>query len=212
MTVNPWIMAPSGPDPLTASLQGEKERTIALLGEHFAQDNLSLDELERRIERAYRAPDLASLKDLLKDLPSAETAIASRSQAAVASPEIYPLEEGRIVSIMSSTKRRGLWQPPRFLDLWAIMSETILDMTRAVLQPGVTELEVRGLMTTVKIIVPPGVRVVTQASGFMAEVSDLTIDPPPVGSGAPVIRITGWVVMGELKVVVRRSELAEDIE
>ena len=202
-------MAPSGPDPLTASLQGERERTIALLGEHFAQDNLSLDELERRIERAYRSPDLPSLRELLKDLPDTPTAVAARVAPAIASPEIYPLEEGRVVSIMSNTKRRGVWQPPRFLDVWAIMSETLLDLTRAVLQPGVTEVEVRGLMTTVKIIVPPNVRVVTQASGFMAEVSDLTIDPPPVGSGAPVVRITGWVVMGELKVVVRRTEHAD---
>lgn len=203
-------MAPSGPEPLAASLQGERERTIALLGEHFAQDNLSLDELERRIERAYRAPDLQSLRELMKDLPSAETAVAARVSPGIASPEIYPLEEGRVVSIMSNTKRRGVWQPPRFLDVYSIMSETLLDMTRAVLQPGVTEVEVRGLMTTVKIIVPPGVRVVTQASGFMADVSDLTIDPPPVGSGAPVVRITGWVVMGELKVVVRRTEHADE--
>jgi hypothetical protein len=203
-------MAPSGPDPLTASLQGERERTIALLGEHFAQDNLSLDELESRIERAYRAQDLQSLRELMKDLPSAETAVAARIAPAIASPEIYPLEEGRVVSVMSNTRRRGVWQPPRFLDVYSIMSETLLDMTRAVLQPGVTEVEVRGLMTTVKIIVPPGVRVVTQASGFMADVSDLTIDPPPVGSGAPVVRITGWVVMGELKVVVRRTEHADD--
>lgn len=203
-------MAPSGPDPLTASLQGERERTIALLGEHFAQDNLSLDELERRIERAYRAQDLQSLRELMQDLPSAESAVAPRVAPAIASPEIYPLEEGRVVSIMSNTRRRGVWQPPRFLDVYSIMSETLLDMTRAVLQPGVTEVEVRGLMTTVKIIVPPGVRVVTQASGFMADVSDLTIDPPPVGSGAPVVRITGWVVMGELKVVVRRTEHADE--
>jgi hypothetical protein len=203
-------MAPSGPDPLTASLQGERERTIALLGEHFAQDNLSLDELERRIERAYRAQDLSSLRELMQDLPSAESAVAPRAAPAIASPDIYPLEEGRVVSIMSNTRRRGVWQPPRFLDVYSIMSETLLDMTRAVLQPGVTEVEVRGLMTTVKIIVPPGVRVVTQASGFMADVSDLTIDPPPVGSGAPVVRITGWVVMGELKVVVRRTEHADE--
>ena len=203
-------MVPSGPDTPAISLQRERERTIALLGEHFAQDNLSLEELERRIERAYRAPDLPALKELIRDLPSEAVAMTQRPSGAVASPEIYPLEEGRVVSIMSSTRRRGVWQPPRFLDVWAIMSETLLDMTRAVLQPGVTEVEIRGLMATVKIIVPPGVRVVTQASGFLAEVSDLTIDPPPVGSGAPVVRITGWIVMGELKVVVRRTEYADE--
>jgi hypothetical protein len=40
----------------------------------------------------------------------------------------------------------------------------------------------------------------------MAEVADETTDPPPVGSGAPVIRITGFVMMTELKVFVRTRE------
>jgi hypothetical protein len=71
----------------------------------------------------------------------------------------------------------------------------------------VTEIEVRAIMSSMKVVVPPGVRVVMQAGSLMAEVIDDASDPPAVGSGAPVLRITGFVVMSELKVRVRRREL-----
>ena len=60
-------MAQSGPEHPVVSLQQERERTIDLLGRHFAQDNLSLEDLERRIELAYRASDLPSLREWVRD-------------------------------------------------------------------------------------------------------------------------------------------------
>lgn len=204
-------MAQSGPD-LPVSFDRERERTIALLGDHFAQDNLSLEELEHRIEQAYRARDLPALRDLLKDLPAAEDKGTLAPQRVTPAREMFVPEDGRIVSVMSQTSRRGVWHVPRSLDVWSVMSETNLDLTQAVLPAGVTELDLHGIMTSIKIVVPPGVRVVMQAGSFMAEVSDLTDDPPPVGSGAPVVRITGFVFMAELTVTVRRRELPSDTE
>ncbi len=204
-------MAQSGPD-LPVSLERERERTIALLGDHFAQDNLSLEELEHRIEQAYRARDLPALRDLLKDLPTADEKAAQAPDRSRHVPEIFSAEQGRILSVMSQTSRRGVWHVPRSLDVWSVLSETTLDLTQAVLAAGVTELDVHGIMTSVKIVVPPNVRVVLQAGSFMSEISDLTDDPPPVGSGAPVLRITGFVLMAELKISVRRRELPSDME
>ena len=202
-------MAQSGPD-LPVSFDRERERTIALLGDHFAQDNLSLEELELRIEQAYRARDLPALRELLRDLPTAEEQTALAPQRSGAAPEIFAPESGRIVSIMSQTRRRGVWHVPRSLDVWSVMSETNLDLTQSVLAPGVTEIDLTGIMTSVRIVVPPGVRVVMQAKSFMSEITDLTDDPPPVGSGAPVVRITGFVLMAELKISVRRRETLEE--
>jgi hypothetical protein len=188
------------------SMDRERERVIEELSRHFAHDNLSLDELERRIEQVYRAGSVPALRDLTRDLPSPEDAVTPAKRAAPV-PEVFTPEEDRIVSIMASTKRRGVWRPPRYLNLYSIMSETHLDLTEAVLGQGVTEIHLRAVMTQVKIIVPPGVRVVVQPSAFMADVADETFDPPAVGSGAPVVRITGPVIMSELKVFVRQREL-----
>jgi hypothetical protein len=217
-------MAPSGPDkPTPVPLERERELTIQLLTDHFAQDNLSVEELERRIALVFRATSVPALRDLTSDLvsqaPEAEPArkggrrgrggkkdaIAAPGDAPL--PEAFAPESDRIVSVMAQTRRRGVWQLPRHLDLWSVMSETHLDLTEARLSPGVTEIHLRAVMATVKVIVPPGVRVVVQPSAFMAEVSDEVLSQPPVGSQAPVVRITGPVFMAELKVRVRTREL-----
>ena len=202
-------MARSEPEKPIVSLERERELTIALLSDQFAHDNLTLDELERRIEQAYRASSVPALRDLVKDLRS-ESHVVARTEAPL--PEVFAPDRDRIVSVMTQTKRRGMWQPPRHLDLWSVMSETLLDLTRAQLSPGVTEIHLHALMTAVKVIVSPGVRVVVQPSAFLAEVSDEVLDPPPVGSNAPVIRITGTLIMSELKVRVRTRELEVEPE
>jgi hypothetical protein len=205
-------MARSGPDNPIVSLERERERTIELLSEHFAQDNLSLEELEQRIEQAYRVSSVSGLRELTKDLqqePAAPVPAPKRGRGKAPVPEIFAPERDRIVSVMAQTKRGGMWQPPKHLDVWSVMSEINLDLTQARLSPGVTEIHLRAVMATVKVIVPPGVRVVVQPSAFMAEISDEVLNPPPVGSNAPVVRITGPVVMAELKVRVRTRELLE---
>jgi hypothetical protein len=197
-------MAQSGPDSQPVSLERERERAIDLLSRHFAHDNISLDELEHRMEAVYRAASVPALRDLTRDLPV--DASEAQQKRAVALPDAFAPEQDRIVSIMAETKRRGVWRPPRWLDVWCIMSDTKLDLTEAVLSQGVTEIHLRALMASVRVIVPPGVRVVIQPTAFMSSASDELDEQPPVGSGAPVIRITGPLIMSELKVKVRTRE------
>jgi len=185
-------------------LEQERQRTIELLSKHFAYDNLSMDELERRLEQVYRAASVPALRELTNDLPV--DVAESQERQAVALPEAFAPERDRIVSIMAETKK-SVWRPPKRLDLWCIMSDTKLDLTEAALGAGVTEIRLRAVMAAVRIIVPPGVRVVVQPSAFMSSVVDDVEDQPPVGSGAPVIRILGPVIMSELKIKVRTREL-----
>ena len=83
----------------------------------------------------------------------------------------------------------------------------MVEKTCEALGPGVTEIHILALMSQVKVIVPPGVRVVLQAGSIMSEVSDETMEPPAVGSGAPVVRITGGVMLTELRAIVRQREI-----
>jgi hypothetical protein len=198
-------MAPSGPDRQVVHLEREREKAIELLTHHFAQDNLSLDELEGRMERVYRASSVQALRELTRDLPSEEKPTAPERRPAPL-PAAFAPKEGRILSVMASTKKRGPMQLPPELKVVSVMSETHLDFTEAHFGQGVTEIKLRALMAQVKIVLPPGVRVVLQPSSFMSQADDESDTPPPVGSGAPVVRITGPVIMTELKVSVRTRE------
>jgi hypothetical protein len=194
-------MAPAhAPVPLAAA----RERTIELLSAHFAHDRLTIDELDRRLERAYAATSLGELDALTADL-TADGAVPT----AAAQPTVLPVplgdveESGRIVAIMSETRRAGLWAVPSQLDVTATMSNLTLDFRSALLPPGVTDVNVSAIMASVVILLPPGVRVLERVRAFVASVtndsySTLTDDP-----SVPVIRLTGRAVMAEVKVRTR---------
>ena len=183
------------------ALERERERIITLLSRHFANDGLSLDELETRLELAYKATSLAEVRTLASDLPGLDSGAGPVPvRTAPAPPQ---LARSRILAVMSSMVRRGVWVPPQSLHLDAVMAEARLDLREAQLAPGVTEIQVRAFWASVKIIVPPGVHVASEVTSVMAEVSDRTDHgtPPP---GAPMIRVTGWACMSEVALRTRR--------
>jgi hypothetical protein len=63
------------PDPLT--LQAAREQAIDALCRRFADDTISLPELERRLEKARQARTREELRSLLSDLPAA-TSVPAR--------------------------------------------------------------------------------------------------------------------------------------
>jgi hypothetical protein len=195
------------PAPLddAAALAVERDRVIARLSRHFALDELSIDELDARIERAYRARTADELAALTIDLHPVHAGVQSTGAQLAATPYAGPLaeheEHGRLLAFMSSLKRRGPWAVPRNLELVSVMSETQLDLREARLAPGVTDIKVFALMTSLKITVPPGVRVVDHTTSFMAEVRNESLDDPTEATSPCIVRLRGSAVMAE--VVIR---------
>lgn len=210
---------PSPPSPEQRpilSLADERERVIQQLSEHFANDRLSLDELENRMELAYKAGSLGELQRLTADLPSA---------AAVPVPAPLPAEElpvlardrERMFAVMSETSRRGAWVVPQRLDLLAVMSDTTIDLTQATLPTGIIDIHIRSVCAAVKIVVPPGLQVVNRLSSLMGSVRgggepNDAAGPSGGWQQGTVIRLTGWVLMAEVQTKVRRRErLSRDV-
>ena len=187
-----------------APLASARERTIERLSEHFAHDRLSIDELDHRLERAYAATSLAELEALTTDLPDDARAVARVDAAPLPAEYDEPREEyGRIVSIMSETRRGGLWAVPQRLEVRAVMSNLTLDLRSAALAPGVTDISVNAVMASVQIIVPPGVRVLDRVRSFMATVSDDSYGSLSDDPSVPTICISGRALMAEVKVRTR---------
>jgi hypothetical protein len=193
------------------SLTDERERVIQQLSEHFANDRLSLDELESRMELAYKATSVGDLQRLTADLPSLAAA-----PVPVPLPEesiaLAPDRE-RLWSVMSETRRGGGWLVPQRLDLLALMSDTTIDLTQTTLPTGIIDIHVRSLMAAVKIVVPPGIQVVSRISSLMSSVHGGG-EPNEGSSGGwkagTVVRLTGWALMAEVQTKVRRRERRPD--
>ncbi|HEY6829153.1 MAG TPA: LiaF domain-containing protein [Gemmatimonadaceae bacterium] len=202
--------------PPVPSLARAREQKISELSQYFANDDLTLDELERRIERVYRAGNVLELDEITADLrsvsqPAGSELAPARGSSVSAAPVSAPVG-ARMLAIMGETRRLGRWQVPRQLDVLSIMSDTKLDLTQAVVAPGVTEIHVRAFWSACKIVVPPNMRVINEMHAIMASVTSKAheMDAPGARSVGPVIRLTGTALMAEVKVVVRTVESVHD--
>ena len=190
------------------SLARARELKINELSTHFANDDLSLDELERRIEQVYKAASVAELETITADLKSAAVVPPEFVRAKVVkgkdnAPVKYEMPSGRLVALMSSTRRVGRWTVPHELSVMAIMSDTKLDLTQAAMTSPATDIELRAVMASLRIIVPPGMRVVVETNSFMSNVSsradDLSPADAPPSQNAPVLRLTGFALMSDVR-------------
>ena len=124
--------------------------------------------------------------------------------------EIQPVpEERRILTILGEGRRQGRWLVPRLLRVRAYFGDVKVDLRDNAIPQGFT-LDVGAFAAAVTLIVPPGVDVAFDVFAMLGT-SKSEADEPSHGSRAPWIRVTGSVVMGEVKVVVRDRASTERI-
>jgi hypothetical protein len=188
---------------MPAMLRDDRDRAIAVLSDHFAQDHLDVDEFERRVTAAHNAQTGEELVALTKDLPASNlpATIPKVEQALVPQAQVRPSQT--LLAIMSGTERKGHWLSPRKLRVWAVMGGAELDFREARLPAGVTEVVVFALMGGVHIIVPPGLAVDVGGSAIMGGFEHMQRAPLEQEAGRPVLRVHGFAMMGGVSVETR---------
>ena len=199
-------MSQSAPTPAPVPLEQTRESVIVQLTEHFAVDNLSIEALEERLDRAHQATSLEDLRSLVSDLPvvapGATAAPAPRTYVSPATGAAIS-ERQIIVGIMGGAEKKGVWTPARQTFVVALMGAVELDMREARFAPGVTEVVVFAVMGGAEIIVPPGVHVDMNGFALMGGFGQTGYAPPPTDPNAPVLRIGGFAMMGGVEVNIR---------
>src|SRR4051812_33626727 len=105
-----------------------RERVIQTLTEAFANDVLSVTELEDRLEKAYRASTAEEALALIAGLPQ-RSAQSVGVALAESESSMGMTHRERFVSIMSSQNRRGVWNVPREMSAVGVFSDTTIDYT-----------------------------------------------------------------------------------
>jgi len=188
-------------------LHDRREQTIDVLGHHFANDVLSMEEYERRVDVAQRAGTVEELDVLMADLrsPAEEsTALAKPAAVKVLPAEKVP-ETRSVISVLGSATRKGEWTVPRELKVVSVLGETELDFREARLSEGITRINAVAVLGEVRILVPPGLRVDIEGSGILGEFEDGDGDTRGVSEDGPTLRVGGVAVLGEVKVTSRRA-------
>lgn len=193
-----------------ADLGGTRQQAIDALCEHFANDVLSVEEFEKRVDLAHRAESSDELRKLLQDLPTGDLPIRReevspthppRAEATIPSSRVK--ERGLMVAALGGVERTGRWIPARTSYAIAVMGGLSLDFREALLPPGETEVWIFTLMGGAEVIVPPGLTVESDGIAIMGgfehrEDSSITDDP-----NAPILRLKGFALMGGVEVSIR---------
>ena len=194
-------------DPLQplVPLQRERERAVQVLIDHYSADNLTVEEFESRLDRAYAASTNGQLDDLLHGLP----VLATSTELVEITPPVSRAALGTVsksgyqIAILGGSDRRGEWTPPRKLYTLAVMGGAGLDFREARMPPGVTEVHVLACMGGVEILVPPGLAVQTHGFGLLGGFDALDQAGADRDPDAPRLVIKGLAIMGGVEVAVR---------
>ncbi|MET8921372.1 DUF1707 SHOCT-like domain-containing protein [Streptomyces sp. NPDC003509] len=167
-----------------SSLIGEDDRETATrrLQEAYAEGHISHQALDDGLHRVLTARTNGELAATLASLPEEKAPTTSTIAAAA----------GRI-------RRRGAWQVPRFLTIESAMGKVNLDLSRAVIEHPVVDIELRLGTGRAKITVP---------RDAIVDVGDLHTGwkdiryriRRPSRPGGPRIRITGAMGFGRLRI------------
>ena len=190
----------------------DRQRTIEVLCEAFANDEMVVEEFERRVEAAHRASSAEELGRLLRGLPSGSglPAEADSQSAPVRGPATAPSSEasgssawGYSVGVMGGASQSGSWQPARRNVAIGVMGGCTLDFREALLAPGLTEVYAVAFWGGIEIIVPPWLRVQTSGLGIMGGFDHHHDTASVPAADAPTLRISGVAVMAGVEVKVR---------
>ena len=195
---------PQVPGPTLEDARAEVGR---VLSDHFAEDRISVEEFERRLELTFKATTVAGVREQLAGIEpeAARSGVpAPMPISAYLDSQVDRKASKTLVALMSGIVRRGRWNVPKRLEVVAIMGGVELDMQDARLGRE-KHINVFAFMGGAEIKVPPDVRVECEGMAFMGGFDDRSTDPAYSGPNTPVIRITGFAFMGGVEVKVTRA-------
>jgi hypothetical protein len=186
-------------------LPAQRERTIKILSECFAKNLLEMEEFEKRISLAHQAGSVQDLARLIDDIPG-ELAEETQETPEATSTKGLALrdDEQPVYGILMSRRLRGQWLKCRTVSTRALMSSVEFDLRDLNLPDGIVEINVLAMMSSIVITVPEDLPVQLEVVPILGDVKEgkrVVSGSPKRGPG---VRITGFIVMGDVKVRTRR--------
>jgi hypothetical protein len=183
----------------------ERNRVIERLEHSFAQDLLDVDIYEKRLQIAINTGSKRELHALIEDLPEhVENQEQDTSVSGTSLNHGIVKDHDVAFVLMSGLSRKGLWYPPKRMEVIAVMGGVDLDYTEAEIPPGVSNIDIIALMGGVDIIVPEGINVEVIGVPVFGGIDNHVTNR--IKAGAPTIKIKAVAIMGGIDIKIKRSK------
>jgi hypothetical protein len=173
------------------SMEEKRDKTIKRLEKAYAQGEISLEELEKRIELAVNTTEYADLENLVSDLKPPEPEMETKAN-------YHEEPEETILGVLSGIKRKGRWKPARRSKIMVFLGGVELDFSEADLREGITEFEYFCALGGIELQVPEGINVEISGLPLLAGIENKLSGE--VYPGSPTIKLNGTMFMGGIEV------------
>ncbi|MFK0043131.1 DUF1707 domain-containing protein [Streptomyces sp. NPDC090741] len=199
---------PAAPAAAPAELRAsdaDRDRIAHILADALAEGRLTADEHSERLDSLYAVKTVGELEVLVRDLP-APGGPAAAAPAYGQHPAPAPAAAGQaavsetVVAVCSSSTRKGRWRPGAHTRVVCVLGDVAIDLTEAVFEQQITEIDVTSVLGNVEITVPENVTLRGYGSGVLGnfevhgEGRADTTDP-----SAPVVIIRGFALLGNIE-------------
>ncbi|MEU9180199.1 DUF1707 domain-containing protein [Streptomyces sp. NPDC048550] len=193
---------PAAPAEMRAS-DADRDRIAHILADAVAEGRLTADEHSERLDSLYAVKTVGELEVLVRDLPAPGAAPAAPSYAqgpAGPAPAGQAEVSETVVAVCSSVARKGRWRPGAHTRVVSVLGDVTVDLTEAVFEQQVTEINVTSVLGNVEILVPENVTLRGYGSGVLGnfevhgEGRAGTTDP-----NAPVVIVRGFALLGNIE-------------
>ncbi|MGW7088903.1 DUF1707 SHOCT-like domain-containing protein [Streptomyces sp. NPDC054871] len=169
-------------DPPSLISEDDRDTAVQRLQEAYAEGHISHEEMDDGLHQALTVKTRGELVSAMALLPAEKPATTSTIGAA----------SGWI-------RRRGAWQVPRILKVESAYGKVNLDLSRAVFEHPVVDIELQLPFGRARITVPRDA--VVEFEDLRTVWKDTRYEPPRSSClGGPRIRISGVMEYGRLKI------------
>ncbi|MFJ6794622.1 DUF1707 domain-containing protein [Streptomyces sp. NPDC091268] len=187
--------APAAPAELRAS-DADRDRIAQILADALAEGRLDAEEHSERLDSLYALKTVGELELLVRDLPAPGGA-AREAAFAAGGPAGGPAET--VVAVCSSSARRGRWRPGAHTRAVSVMGDITIDLTEAVFEQQVTEINVTCVLGNVEILVPENVTLRGYGNGVLGNFEVHGVGRAVTDPQAPVVIVRGFALLGNIE-------------
>ncbi|MGW4683442.1 DUF1707 SHOCT-like domain-containing protein [Streptomyces sp. NPDC004244] len=204
----PAVTPPAPAAPVAGGLRAsdaDRDRIAQILSDALAEGRLTPDEHSERLDSLYTLKTVAELDVLVRDLPAPGGSPAASAYApgtagrAPAGPAGLPGNAETVVAVCSSSARKGRWRPAAQTRAVSVMGDITIDLTEAVFEQQVTEINVACVLGNVEVLVPENVTLRGHGSGVLGNFEVHGEGRPGTDPNAPVVIIRGFALLGNIE-------------
>ncbi|MFF4006264.1 DUF1707 domain-containing protein [Streptomyces sp. NPDC001717] len=193
---------PAAPAPAASELRAsdaDRDRIAQRLADALAEGRLNAEEHSERLDSLYELKTVGELEVLVRDLPAPGVGQDRPAYAAGAATAVPAGQMENVVAVCSSASRKGRWRPGAHTRAVSLMGDIEIDLTEAVFEQQVTEINVTCVLGNVEIRVPENVTLRGYGSGVLGNFEVRGESRGEIDPQAPVVIVRGFALLGNIE-------------